>query len=331
MPTDRAIARAAAPCLQLAAAAGRGPDRRAQQAQAKMAMDRDADDVEAANVASVLADQRVKEALASRPIGSRTCGSSSQYQFDADEFCACRYLVAHNNDADAAAAALAATLRWRQEARPAEIECAACLRDPHSHSLRVCGWDGSGRAVMYTCFSQATHRFNPEENTQHLTRTLEDACAIMASRSHISSRTDFEDASGGTTGAAVKVAGAESCIWVVDFHGYSMYSDSNPRTAVLASELLAHYPQRLHRAVLVDAPRVFSATWAALKMVINSVTASKVVFARTGDGSLEAELESWGPLSHAVRQWLLAEIASNREHTAVRAPNRDSPRFSKQD
>lgn len=51
--------------------------------------------------------------------------------------------------------------------------------------------------------------------------------------------------------------------------------DTDPRTAVLAARLLAHYPERLGRCLLVDAPKVFAATWSAVKAVLNEVTSSK--------------------------------------------------------
>jgi len=78
----------------------------------------------------------------------------------------------------------------------------------------------------------------------------------------------------------------------------------------MAGRLLAHYPERLGRAVILDAPRFFSATWVAVSKVVNTTTAAKVMFARTDDGSFDTELGTWagGPL----KQWLLAEIAENR-------------------
>merc|ERR1719193_113434 len=120
------------------------------------------------------------------------------------------------------------------------------------------------------------NRIDCEASLQHITRALEDACEVMSQRA-----------------LCLGAPAAEQCAWVVDFHGYSFLKDSNPRTAVMTGRLLAHYPERLGRAVLVDAPRVFAGTWSAARQVINPATASKVVFVRSDDGSLEAELGRW--------------------------------------
>eukprot|EP00927_Polykrikos_kofoidii_P038773 TRINITY_DN3318_c0_g2_i1.p1 TRINITY_DN3318_c0_g2~~TRINITY_DN3318_c0_g2_i1.p1 ORF type:complete len:431 (-),score=43.59 TRINITY_DN3318_c0_g2_i1:188-1480(-) len=207
-----------------------------------------------------------------------------------DEACARRYLRAHNGIVDSAASALAATIRWRAATKPASLECSACQTNPHSHNLRIVGLDSTGRPVIYTCFSQAQLRFVPEASMEHLTRALEDASSILARRSY-------------------SLASAQ-CVWVVDFHGYSMLKDSSPRTAVMAARLLAHYPERLGRAVIVDAPRVFEGTWLAVKRVINEVTSSKVFFTRRDNGTLDEELGRWAGIP--LRNWLLAEINDNR-------------------
>jgi hypothetical protein len=40
-------------------------------------------------------------------------------------------------------------------------------------------------------------------------------------------------------------AGNPGCwVFIVDYHGYSWLVDTNPRTALLAAQLLAHYPER---------------------------------------------------------------------------------------
>lgn len=102
---------------------------------------------------------------------------------------------------DAAAEALAATLRWRHSERPSRTVCGACALDPRSHSLRLVGIDRHERPVLYTCFSQALWRSNPTHNLEHLIRTMEDAVEVMASRAQ---RMEQE---------------AESWVFVIDFTG----------------------------------------------------------------------------------------------------------------
>eukprot|EP00928_Gymnodinium_smaydae_P039964 TRINITY_DN27183_c0_g1_i1.p1 TRINITY_DN27183_c0_g1~~TRINITY_DN27183_c0_g1_i1.p1 ORF type:complete len:467 (+),score=91.30 TRINITY_DN27183_c0_g1_i1:87-1487(+) len=266
----------------------------------------------AAAVAAVLADPQLSKACA------QSVGKHAEASFSVDEACARRYLRAVDGDVGKAIVALKTTLEWRAVIRPAQVECSACVANPLSHNMRVVGIDAAGRPVLYTCFSQALHRFDPMQGAQHLTRTLEDACAVLAARA----RRRAGDACCGEGGAA-----PETCVWFVDFHGYSFIKDSNPRTAILAARLLAHYPERLGRCVLLDAPPVFSGTWTAVKRVINSVTASKVHFVRSSDGSLERELDAWLPeraesggaggssdagASSRLRLWLLREVAENR-------------------
>ncbi|OLQ09444.1 Random slug protein 5 [Symbiodinium microadriaticum] len=144
----------------------------------------------------------------------------------ADDACVKRYLRACNGDVQSAAGALAATLKWRQQTRPAEVECSACAQSPHSHNMRMVGTDASGRPVLYTSYNQALNRADPAKNMEHLTRTLEDASAALASR------------------AARGEGLAESWVLVCDFHGYSWFVDTDPRAALFAARLLAHYPER---------------------------------------------------------------------------------------
>jgi len=212
----------------------------------------------------------------------------------ANEACVQRFLRHFEGDVQAASKSLADTLEWRRKTRPHEIVCRDCRRDPHSHALRVVGIDNFERPVIVTDFSQAMHRFDGETAMQHLTRSIEDAIAIQTARQN----------------RGASLLKAEQSMWLADFHGYSVLWDSNPRIAVMAARLLAHYPERLGRVVVIDAPKIFVATWKAVKQVINTATAAKVCFVQMADGSLEAELDAWagGPL----KQWILAEFADNR-------------------
>lgn len=211
----------------------------------------------------------------------------------ADDATVRRYLRAYVNDPKAAAKALAATLKWRRQTQPQRQLCGACARDPRSHNLRVVGIDRMERPVLYTCFSQALNRFNATDNVNHLIRSLEDSIAVMHSRA-----------------ASTGKGSPGSWVFIVDYHGYSWLVDTNPRTALLAAQLLAHYPERLGRCIMVDAPSAFAGTWAVLRGVLNEVTTGKIVFVRSHDGSLAKELSNWADAS--LQCWLLAEIAENR-------------------
>ena len=53
---------------------------------------------------------------------------------------------------------------------------------------------------------------------QHLTRTLEDACALMEAR-RARAAAAAGASGGGGGGQDVPGSDAESCVWVIDFHG----------------------------------------------------------------------------------------------------------------
>lgn len=111
---------------------------------------------------------------------------------------------------------------------------------------------------------------------------------------------------------------------MIDFHGYSWLVDTNPRTALLAAQLLAHYPERcldqdtpkggrditrevhlhgfrldgvmsgfpprgLGRCLLVDAPAVFASTWSAVRGILNEVTSGK----KLGETIMKVMVDIW--------------------------------------
>lgn len=217
----------------------------------------------------------------------------AEVKFHADDATIRRYLRAHG-DSHGAAKALAHSLRWREETQPELAVCGACAEDPRNHNMRVVGIDRLERPVLYTCFSQAKNRSNATHNVNHLLRSMEDSCTVMRSRSARLCRT----------------VEAEAWVFVIDFHGYSWLVDTNPRTALLAAQLLAHYPERLGRCLMVDAPAVFASTWSAVRGILNEVTAGKIVFVRSDDGSLTTELSQC--MDPSLQKWLISEMAENR-------------------
>lgn len=244
-------------------------------------------------------DTAVKEVLRSQCVqAALSLAQKSGDSGFADQACVKRYLRAYEGNVPKAARALANTIQWRIKERPAETDCPACERCPFSHYMRIIGTDAFGRSVIYSCFHHAMDREDVEPQLRHVTRCLEDACAVMAARAE-------------RLGIV-----AENCVWLIDFHGFSVFRDGNPKVGMLAVRLLAHYPERLGRCLLIDAPRVFSGTMRLLKRLINARTESKVFFVNSRDGTLEANLERFATTS--LKKWVLAEVQDNRRVDAGR-------------
>eukprot|EP00756_Hemistasia_phaeocysticola_P036643 Hpha_TRINITY_DN16652_c3_g6::TRINITY_DN16652_c3_g6_i1::g.181802::m.181802 len=181
---------------------------------------------------------------------------------------------------------LIGTIKWRREQQPELRGCRKCQMDPTSHCMRVLGVDRIGRPVVYTCFSQAMHRTDVDANVDHMLWCMEECVRVMNE--------------GGR--------GAESWVWIVDYHGYSMRVDSSPTTASRCAQMLAHYPERLGKAFCVDAGWLFESTWAIIRRIVNERTASKVGFVRSAD--LHSALSEM--CDEEVIQWVAAEMADNR-------------------
>lgn len=145
---------------------------------------------------------------------------------------------------------------------------------------------------------------------------MEDAFAIMEERLRCRRASDREESNDDVL--VGETPQSEQAMLIIDFSGYSLFVDSDPRTAIRAAPLLAHFPERLGSAVLLDAPRVFAGTWSLLCHLIDAATAAKFKFVSSTDGSLQAELTTWA--GSPLDAWLLAEIDDNRT----------SPRFEKE-
>jgi hypothetical protein len=200
-----------------------------------------------------------------------------------DRECILRFLIARQWNVEKAASQLKKALEWRQIAKPWDMRCDECQKDPYSHNMRQVGTDREGRPVIYTAFSQAHNRFKPQANVQHLLAVMESATLRM--RRH----------------------GVGKWVWVVDFDGFSA-RDCDPRTALRTADILAHYPERLHLALLLDAPSLFAGVWAALRAALDPVTAAKVRFVPLAQ--MRPALSDLFPAELA--DWLCIEAEENR-------------------
>eukprot|EP00045_Choanoeca_perplexa_P003240 m.29468 g.29468 ORF g.29468 m.29468 type:complete len:443 (+) comp11944_c0_seq2:103-1431(+) len=199
-----------------------------------------------------------------------------------------RYLVARDYNVKAAFDMLKDSLAWRAANKPLETNCSFCMTRPGYHSWRQVGWDTEGRAVTYSCIAQGkTKNIIPADCIEHAIFLLEN-CSV-------SSRTK----------------GASTYVWVLDFTGISV-SSCNPRLAAATTRIMArHYPERLGYALIVNAPWIFSSTWAAMKTFMDPVTVSKVHFVKSSQ--LQQDFRSRMPAELA--DWLTDEIKINRHIT----------------
>jgi len=97
---------------------------------------------------------------------------------------------------------------------------------------------------------------------------------------------------------------------VIDFHGFSILRDSNPKAGMLTARRLAHYPEQMGRVLAIDMPH---ALWGMCKLCqrcLNARTQSKIAFVSSTNGTLQADIESWTTAS--LQSWLLAEVRDNR-------------------
>lgn len=221
----------------------------------------------------------------------------------ADASTCIRYYRAYSRKLGKAVEALAQTVVWREEVNP---RCPLCTADPSAHSLRLVGFDSRARPVMYTSLQQALRRHDAEASALHMVQALEEATELMrvcnaaadAAAAVAAAATTTDDA--GDAAAAAGADAAEECkrgadttagsppapcsrgqwVLIVDFVGYGL-RDNNPMAGILLKQMLAHYPERLARAILVDAPMLFSGLWSVIHRLLDERTAAKVLFVKS--------------------------------------------------
>jgi hypothetical protein len=125
--------------------------------------------------------------------------------------------------------------------------------------------------------------------------------------------------------------GQEQWIWVLDL---SVYSPSNaPHMSVTLGviQMLAnHYPERLHKAYVCNAPSIFSLAYKVLSPFIDPVTKSKAEFVTTSDyepskAGKESNSSSWfGSSSSWFSSSKPASQQQQQQQPASPALSRDS-------
>ena len=141
-----------------------------------------------------------------------------------------RFLVARHWDVAGATAQLRKTLAWRRDNVRHPLRCLQCEDDASTHCVVPLGYTSGRHPIVYGCPAKGRSVEGPP-TVQHVINTLE----------HLFSLPDT----------------AETWVWCVDFSGFGYRDVMNVQIGLgFASVLPHHYPERLHRIVMVNRPRV---------------------------------------------------------------------------
>lgn len=189
------------------------------------------------------------------------------------ESCLCRYLRARDWDVDAARTMLWETVQWRRaygmytydvEGLRGELD----LARPKMYVSDA--RDAAGRAVVINRKSKAPVRSH--ELGIRLVAYMMDKAARTA-----------------------EAAGMEKWVWILDLAEYTR-ANSPPLSVSIGTlrMMQSHFPERLHRCFMVDAPWVFSLLWKALRGFADPVTREKIAFI-SNDAAGQAEMLRYVP------------------------------------
>jgi len=180
--------------------------------------------------------------------------------FPVDDACCRRYLRARDHDVAKATKMLRATLQWRKSFQTRTIvedKFPVIEKEAATGKTYVTpGVDKEGR-VTVLMRNRNENTKDHDGNVLHLVYQME---------------------------RAVKAAAAtdqESWNLVIDFAGYSLLNAPPMKTSrATLGAMQDHYPERLNKAFLVDAPWIFNAAFRAISPFIDPKTRQKIVFVK---------------------------------------------------
>mmetsp|Transcript_8629 Transcript_8629/g.23679 ORF Transcript_8629/g.23679 Transcript_8629/m.23679 type:complete len:317 (-) Transcript_8629:45-995(-) len=177
-----------------------------------------------------------------------------------DDLTLIRYARARNCDAEKARAMLEDTLHWRKHFGADEVHTkrAELRHEGETGKTFVADFlDREGRPVIIMRpANENTRSHGPA--IQHLVYTLERAISLMR-----------ED-------------GPQKLVLLIDYKGYSLRNAPAMKTSRETLHILqSHYPERLGKAMCVDAPWLFSSVYNALQPFIDPETKKKIAFVST--------------------------------------------------
>lgn len=173
--------------------------------------------------------------------------------FIIDDACCARYLRARSLNVSKAQKMLAETLAWRRETKPTELPFSLVKSEMNGKTFLSPHVDLDGRSILVMRNRlEQTHDY--EGNVAHLIFHLE---------------------------RAVKKSKCEKWNLIIDFDGYSMKNAPPIKTSKTTLHIMqAHYPERLHKAFLIQPPWLFHVAFKALSPFIDPITRDKIVFVR---------------------------------------------------
>ncbi|CAM0951806.1 unnamed protein product [Alopecurus aequalis] len=171
-----------------------------------------------------------------------------------NESCLIRYLEARNWNVDKSRKMLVESLEWRAGSRPEDILWSDVSVDAEPGRVyRASFRDREGKTVVVMRPAKQ-NASSHEGQVQHLIYTVENAVLNLPE-------------------------GQEKMVWLIDFTGWTLAHRSPMKTSrECISVLQNHYPERLSIAFMLNAPKLFEASFKVLKVFLDPKTIQKLNF-----------------------------------------------------
>ncbi|KAJ2846501.1 hypothetical protein J3B02_004390, partial [Coemansia erecta] len=163
------------------------------------------------------------------------------------------YVRANKNDQEKAIKRLRATLVWHCQYRPHAITPEMMRTEGATGKQYVNGHDRGGRPIVYM-FPHNQNTKEAKENLRWVVYTMEQA--IRAMPQGVTKLTIIIDASRYSMSQSVPLSTAREFLHILD----------------------AHYPERLHKALILSPPKLFVMFYHLLAPFIDVVTKAKIAF-----------------------------------------------------
>jgi hypothetical protein len=201
---------------------------------------------------------------------------------------AARYLRARKGDVGKAAEMLHNTLKWRLEFKPDDIKWQDVALEHETGKMYANGYDREGHPILV---------MRPRnENTKGQEGQLLNLVYIL------------------NTAIRLMSPGVEQWVLVLDFGGYSLKNAPPMKTSRAVLDIMQnHFPERLARAVLLDPPTLFYASYKIVEPFVDKHTREKVCFLRGKPEQLREQLNQYFDLSK-LEQGLSGDLPYTYNH-----------------